>query len=181
VEKKLSLWAYPEISLKEARAERDEARSMLANGIDPAQQKRQDKHIARVNASNNFSSVARAYIEKNRRDGLAETTVSKREWFLRLVDLPLGHRPICEIAPYEILEAVRPYEAAKNDEKAHRTLQFVGWCFASQLPTRSLPPIRRATFAGRWLAGSRSISRRSSRRIRLASCCVQLRATKAGR
>ena len=48
--------------------------------------------------------------------------------------------------PYEILEAVRPYEAAKNDEKAHRTLQFIGQVFrfavANQLapsdPTRDL-------------------------------------------
>jgi integrase len=62
------------------------------------------------------------------------------------VNRPLGHRPISEIAPYEILEAVRPYEAAKNDEKAHRTLQFIGQVFryaiANQLapsdPTRDL-------------------------------------------
>ena len=114
--------------------------------IDPAQQKRRDKHIARINASNTFASVARAYIERNRRDGLADATVSKREWFLRLVERSLGHRPISEIAPYEILEAVRPYEAAKNDEKAHRTLQFIGQVFryavANQLapsdPTRDL-------------------------------------------
>lgn len=146
VEKKLSLGAYPDLSLKEARAAREEARSMLANGLDPAQQKRRDKHIARINASNTFGSVAKAYIDRNRRDGLAEATVSKREWFLRLVDRPLGHRPISEIAPYEILEAVRPYEAAKNDEKAHRTLQFIGQVFryaiANQLapsdPTRDL-------------------------------------------
>jgi integrase len=86
------------------------------------------------------------YIAKNRRDGLAEATVGKREWFLRLVERRLGQRPVAEIAPFEILEAVRPYEAAKNDEKAHRTLQFVGQVFryaiANQLaasdPTRDL-------------------------------------------
>ncbi|MCU0853467.1 MAG: integrase arm-type DNA-binding domain-containing protein [Rhodobacteraceae bacterium] len=146
MEKKLSLGAYPEISLKEARAARDEARRILANGIDPAMKKQRDKHIAKVNASNTFSTFAKAYIEKNRRDGLAEATVSKPEWFLRLVERSLGNRPINEIAPYEILEAVRPYEAAKNDEKAHRTLQFVGQVFrfavANQLapsdPTRDL-------------------------------------------
>jgi integrase len=146
VEKKLSLGAYPEVSLKDARAARDEARALLVKGVDPAQQKRRDKHIARINASNTFASVAKAYIERNRRDGLANATVSKREWFLRLVERSLGHRPISEIAPYEILEAVRPYEAAKNDEKAHRTLQFIGQVFryavANQLapsdPTRDL-------------------------------------------
>ncbi len=114
VEKKLSLGSYPELSLKDARAARDKARNMLANGVDPAQQKRRDKHIARINTANTFSKVAEAYIERSRRDGLAEATISKRRWFLRLVARHLGHRPISEIAPYEILEAVRPYEAASG-------------------------------------------------------------------
>ena len=58
----------------------------------------------------------------------------------------IGHRPISEIQPIDVLQAVRPFEAAKNDEKAHRALQFVGSVFryaiANQLatsdPTRDL-------------------------------------------
>ncbi len=146
IEKKLGLGTYPEVSLKEARERRDEARRMLANGVDPAEQKQRDKHTAKVAAANTFSVVAKAYIAKNQRDGLAEATVQKREWFTRLVEKSLGHRPIAEIQPYEVLDAVRPFEASKNDEKAHRTLQFIGQVFrfavANQLapsdPTRDL-------------------------------------------
>jgi integrase len=146
VEKKLSLGAYPDLSLKDARDLRDNARSSLARGIDPAAKKRRDKQAARINAANTFSAVAKAYIDKNRRDGLAEATVRKREWFLSLLEKTLGGRPVGEIEPFEVLDAVRPYEAAKNDEKAHRTLQFVGQVFrfaiANQLaksdPTRDL-------------------------------------------
>ena len=145
-EKKLSFGRYPEVKLKDARELRDQARSKVAKGIDPAEQKRVDKRLARINAANSFNAVARAYIEKNRRDGLADATVRKREWFLSLVDKALGRRPISEIQAFDVLEAVRPYEAAKNDEKAHRTLQFVGQVFryaiACQLaqgdPTRDL-------------------------------------------
>ena len=105
----------PEISLKEARDLRDDARSTLAKGIDPAEKKRRDKREARMSAENTFSAIAKLYIEKNRREGLVDATL-------------------------------RPYEAAKNDEKAHRTLQFVGQVFrfaiANQLaktdPTRDL-------------------------------------------
>lgn len=146
IEKKLGLGTFPEIGLKEARDERDRARQLLAKGIDPAEKKRRDKHAAKVNAANSFSAVAKLYIEKNRREGLAEATIAKREWFLRLVEKALGSRPVSEIEPFEVLEAVRPYEAAKNDEKAHRTLQFIGQVFryaiACQLaasdPTRDL-------------------------------------------
>ena len=137
VEKKLSLGTYPEVSLKQVRERRDEARRMLANGVDPAEQKRRDKHAAMVGAANTFSVVAKAYIAKNQRDGLAEATVHKREWFTRLVERSLGHRPIAEIQPYEVLDAVRPFEASKNDEKAHRTLQFIGQVFRYAVARRA--------------------------------------------
>jgi len=146
VEKKLSFGSYPEISLKDARDLRDKARSLVANGVDPADKKRRDKRAAKVSASNTFSAVAKEYIAKNRRDGLADATVTKREWFLGLVERRLGGRPVAEIQPFELLDAVRPFEAAKNDEKAHRTLQFIGQVFryavANQIaasdPTRDL-------------------------------------------
>lgn len=146
VEKKLGIGTYPEISLKEARDARDAARRLLAQGKDPADEKRREKHAAKVGAVNTFGAVAKACIAKNRRDGLADATIRKREWFVSLVDKSLGSRPIAEIAPFEILDAVRPFEAAKNDEKAHRTLQFIGQVFryavANQLapsdPTRDL-------------------------------------------
>ncbi|KPF80499.1 integrase arm-type DNA-binding domain-containing protein [Novosphingobium sp. AAP93] len=146
VEKKLGLGTYPEVSLKDARERRDEARRQLANGIDPAEQKRRDVLASRVSAANTFASVAEAYVAKNERDGLAANTIVKRRWFIRLLQKSLGHRPITEIQPFDVLAAVRPFEAAKNDEKAHRTLQFIGGVFrfaiANQLatsdPTRDL-------------------------------------------
>ena len=146
IEKKLGLGTFPDTGLKEARDLRDEARKLLALGIDPAEKKRRDTYAAKVNAANTFEALAKAYIAKNVRDGLSPATVVKREWFLRIVLKPLGARPIGEIAPFEILEAVRPFEAAKNDEKAHRALQFIGQVFrfavANQMvasdPTRDL-------------------------------------------
>lgn len=145
-EKKLSLGSYPELGLKDARRLRDEARSTLVSGVDPAEKKQFDKVTAKIKADNSFSVVAKTYIEKNKRDGKADATVRKREWFLSLVEKAIGSRPIADIQPIEVLNAVRPYEAAKNDEKAHRTLQFVGQVFryavANQLaprdPTRDL-------------------------------------------
>jgi hypothetical protein len=40
-EKLLALGSYPEISLKQARDRRDEARRLLGEGIDPAQRRRE--------------------------------------------------------------------------------------------------------------------------------------------
>jgi len=146
IEKLLSIGSYPVISLKLARERRDEARRQHAAGIDPADKKRRDKAVSKVGAANTFHAAAMAFIEKCRREGLAEITLRKRQWTLRLVENAIGKRPIAEITPIEVLNAVRPYEAAKNHEKARRTLEFVGAVFryavANQLapadPTRDL-------------------------------------------
>ncbi|MDO5537449.1 MAG: Arm DNA-binding domain-containing protein, partial [Desulfovibrionaceae bacterium] len=45
-EKRLALGVYPQVGLKEARSRRDEAKSLLAGGIDPSavrQQKRREQ------------------------------------------------------------------------------------------------------------------------------------------
>lgn len=146
VEKKLSLGTYPEIGLKEARELRDAARSQLANGIDPAVEKKRQRALQKVAAVNTFAATAKAFIEKSRRDGLSDATVLKREWLLRILEKPLGKRPISEVTPIEILAAVRPYEQANKHETACRALQFIGQIFryavANQLapsdPTRDL-------------------------------------------
>jgi len=94
------------------------------------------KLAAQVSAANTFSAVAKAYTEKNARDGLVAATVRKREWFLSLLERAIGTRPFAEMAPFEVLEAVLPDEAAKNDEKSHRTLQFVGQVYRFAIANR---------------------------------------------
>ena len=64
IEKKLGLGMYPDVSLKEARDLRDEARNQLSKGIDPAEQKRCNDRANKLNATNTFNAVALAYIEK---------------------------------------------------------------------------------------------------------------------
>ena len=145
VERKLGFGTYPDVGVRTARDLRDDARAMLAKGSDPADQKRRAKQVAKVSAANTFAAVAESYIAKNERDGLAENTVKKRLWLLSILRKAIG-QPIAEIEPFAILDAVRPFEAAKNEEKAQRALHFVGqvyrFAIANQLatsdPTRDL-------------------------------------------
>ncbi len=146
VERKLSLGAYPDVSLKDARDLRDDARKLLASGVDPAERKRRNRHAAKVSAANSFASVAQAYIDKCKREGRAEATTSKQEWLLKLLDRTLGPRPVAQIEPFELLEAVRRHESTGRTEAAHRALQFASQVFrfaiANQMaksdPTRDL-------------------------------------------
>ena len=57
-EKMLSLGTYPEVSLATARTKRNEARSLVADGIDPSQKRRTDKLVAETAARNTFRAVS---------------------------------------------------------------------------------------------------------------------------
>lgn len=58
-EKRLSLGVYPNISLKEARERRDDARKLLANDIDPSENRKAVKAAKVERTGNSFEVVAR--------------------------------------------------------------------------------------------------------------------------
>lgn len=74
-EKKLSIGSYPEVSLSEARKRRDQARAQLAAGQDPAREKQLAKFRAKAAARNTFGEVAKEFIEKRQREGMAARTM----------------------------------------------------------------------------------------------------------
>lgn len=57
-EKLLSLWAYPAVSLKEAREQREAAKAILAKGGDPGVEKKKAAVVAALSAEATFSAVA---------------------------------------------------------------------------------------------------------------------------
>ena len=63
-EKVLSLGPYPAVSLKMARDKREAAKVLLAQGIDPGQQKQQEKEAAAELVFNTFESIAREWHDK---------------------------------------------------------------------------------------------------------------------
>ena len=90
VEKLLSLGAYPEVGLKEARLRRDEAKRLIANGLDPSFEKKRKAITASLQANNTFKGVAREYIEKLEVDSIAEATSKKTNWLLSLLENALN-------------------------------------------------------------------------------------------
>lgn len=63
-EKTLSVGSYPDISLSHARSERDAARTLLARGIDPMEEKRANLCARQEAHKNSFESVAREWMIK---------------------------------------------------------------------------------------------------------------------
>jgi hypothetical protein len=63
-EKRLSLGVYPDVSLKEARDRRDASRTLLADGIDPSENRKAMKSARADRAANSFEVVAREWFAK---------------------------------------------------------------------------------------------------------------------
>lgn len=134
-EKKLSLGVYPDVSLKVARERRDEARMLLANGADPASVKAEIANERREAASNTFSSIAEEYIFKIEKEGREAVTIKKTRWLLSLMEADLGHRPITEITPAELLTALQKVEAKGHLETARRMRSLAGRIFRYAVAT----------------------------------------------
>lgn len=63
-EKVLALGVYPTVSLAEVRNAHQEARKLLANGIDPGEQKKADRRAEKLASANSFEAVALAWLDE---------------------------------------------------------------------------------------------------------------------
>lgn len=128
-EKKLAIGPYPEVSLKDARQRRDDARRQIENDIDPSTVKQAEKKAAALGAENTFLLIAIEYLDKMAQEGRAEATLSKARWLLSKLRPAIGHRPIAEITPQELLAVLKKEETAGRRETARRMRSFAGRVF----------------------------------------------------
>lgn len=135
VEKVLAFGVYPDISLLDARKQRDEARKLLANDIDPSAVKKVRKATNTALAENSFELVAREWHTKN----LHNWKQSNADKLINLLQndiFPwLGKRPIGEIAAPELLQTIRRIESRGVLETAHRARSLCGQIFRYAVAT----------------------------------------------
>ena len=73
---------YPGVSLADARTKRDDAKKLMAEGVDPSVQKKLDRIAAETAARNTFGLVAEEYVETSS-NGAADATLTKNKWLLK--------------------------------------------------------------------------------------------------
>ncbi|MGH6811615.1 MAG: tyrosine-type recombinase/integrase [Methylocella sp.] len=134
-QRKLAIGSYPGIGLKEARAKREEAKKLLASGVDPSQQKRFGKLASQSQKADTFEAISREVLEKKRREGKSETTVSKAKWLFDIATPALGMRPIAEITAPEVLAVLRQVETRGRLETARRLRAIIGQAFRFAVAT----------------------------------------------
>ena len=134
-EKLLSLGTYPKIGLKEARALRTAALKLVANGVDPSENRKATKAAQVERDANSFEVIAREWFSKFSSTWVpahSERIISR---FERDIFPKLGGRPITEISSPELLAVVRHIENRGAPETAHRALGDCGRVFRYAVAT----------------------------------------------
>jgi hypothetical protein len=127
----LAIGVYPEVSLREARDKRDDARKLLRNHVDPGAKRRAEQSAA----GDSFEAIAREWFERfspKWAPGHSGKLIRRLELYI----FPwIGLRPIARIEAPEILACLRRIEAKGNLESAHRALQVCGRVFRYAVAT----------------------------------------------
>ena len=122
-EKVLSLGAYPDVSLAQARDGVDQARKVLAAGGDPMAIRKADKVSSRIAAENSFEVVARAWWAQWSQGRSEQHAGQVMRRFEANVFPHIGRRPVSEVQAPELVAMLKAIEARGVNDLAKRALQ----------------------------------------------------------
>ncbi len=134
-QKQLALGRYPEVSLAQARKQCQQARELLAQGLDPSQARKEAKEQAEALAENSFEAVAREWIAGQQNCWSEANTTTVLRHLENNVFPWLGKRPVCEITAPELLKVLRRMEERGILETAHRIRATCGQVFRYAIAT----------------------------------------------
>lgn len=118
----LSLGVYPDVSLRKARERRDEARRLLADGIDPGDKRKAEQAAG----AETFEAIAREWFAKHS-PNWAPGHSSKIIRRLELDVFPwIGSKPIASITAPGVLAVLRRIESRGVIETAYRAKTNIG-------------------------------------------------------
>nr|WP_237734228.1 integrase arm-type DNA-binding domain-containing protein [Serratia fonticola] len=120
-EKMLALGKYPEVSLADARARRDEARKLLAKGIDPSENKKVVK-VEQEQEAITFEVVARDWHASNQNWSESHSGRVLKSLEDNLFDT-IGKRNIAELKTRDLLTPIKAVEMSGRLEVAARLQQ----------------------------------------------------------
>ncbi|EBC7820913.1 tyrosine-type recombinase/integrase [Salmonella enterica] len=122
----LSLGTYPEVSIADARRIKDEYRSLVAAGIDPAEHRQEKRRADEARRANTFQHVAAIWFEFKRGQQLAPNTLRDIWRSLERDVLPsIGERPVTELTARDFIETLKPVAAQGKADTVRRLAQRI--------------------------------------------------------
>ena len=132
--RKTSFNYFPKVSLKLARAKAKKHRDLILKGIDPIDQKREDREKEKEKKANKFEKIVKEWLTIRKKE-LAPRTYEKIEGlFLNFVLPPFRNKSIQDITRKELSRLIK-IKAETSPETASRMYQYLNrlWLYAVNL------------------------------------------------
>lgn len=123
-EKRLAFGVYPTVTLARARERREDARRLLAQGVDPSVQRKAEAAARAGMLANTFEPIAREWLQGRR--WAPSYRIKVEAWFYNDVFPYIGSRPARELTALDFLGIARRMEKRGAIESAHRVMQNCG-------------------------------------------------------
>jgi integrase len=128
-EKLMVLGAYPDVPLVLARERHMAARKLLATGIDPMAQRKEEKKELQASVENSFQTIADIWLQHWQIGKSPRHVDTTRRRMERNILPALGSRPITEIEAPEIVAMVKTIEERGVGDLAKRAFETTGQIF----------------------------------------------------
>ncbi len=119
----LSLGKYPDLSLANARKALQEARELLAQGIDPQEERKKQLQQHQALHVNTFFNVTKDWFDIKKEDITPDYAVDIWRSFVLHVFPNLSDIPVKEITAPQVIELLKPIEAKGSLETVKRLVQ----------------------------------------------------------
>lgn len=134
-ENRLSFGTYPDVTLASARTRRDDARKLLAAGIDPGEQRKAAKVAGVERSANSFSAIAEEMLVQRAKNLAPGSAIRERRLIEKDLAPHIGSLPVADVTAPALLTALRKIEARGAVETAHRARTLAGQVFRYAIAT----------------------------------------------
>lgn len=134
-ENRLSFGTYPDVPLASARTRRDDARKLLAAGIDPGEQRKAAKVAGVERSANSFSALAEELLVQRAKNLAPGSAIRERRLIEKDLAPHIGNLPVADVTAPALLAALRKIEARGAVETAHRARALAGQVFRYAIAT----------------------------------------------
>ncbi len=125
-EKLLTLGTYPGVTLIQAREKRDIAKQTLETGVDPGQQKKDEKVLAQFKQAQTVQLVAMEWYNRNLPTWSASYAKNVLSRLQQNIFPFIGQQPVASLTVQQLLTCLQKVEDRNRNDLAHRVLQMMG-------------------------------------------------------
>ena len=127
--KTLAIGVYPQVSLKEARQQRDTAHKLLAEGKDPSLEKKKAKIQQQLDTMDIFEAIAMEWLNARKENLSINHFKQLKNLLLRDINPVIGKLPMNTITAPQLLLALRKIEDRGALDMARKARQCCGQIF----------------------------------------------------